>query len=399
MPAVSAWERLRGFADRWLPARGERRLCAVSALPPASTGIAHCTLATYARAPYPVDIFSPQGAPRADVGRVQIFDLDRLSSVRETRAYAAEVFTIGNSDHNLPTYAALCERPRRGPPRFAHLHEPCLIDLVRAYAAATGRGHFDLLRAAYGARMEGHAYEALAGAGVLGPKALFAGVPIAGFLVNSRAARDLLLRDWPSLDPRQVHVLFHPVFPPAPVARTPRETLRLGSFGIPSAYKHTPLLVDAFQLFRERSERPVELWLVGFHATEFAHRHGFADAPGLVIVDAPNDRAFEEAMANVDLAVQLREQNLGESSGAVAQLLAQGTPVIASNLGSFVEFGEAIAKAPESLTAQTLSELIEREIAGGRAARRQAVRAYVESHSADRFCAELMTLISNRRRS
>jgi glycosyltransferase involved in cell wall biosynthesis len=49
-------------------------------------------------------------------------------------------------------------------------------------------------------------------------------------------------------------------------------------------------------------------------------------------------------MRQVDVAVQLRSRNLGESSGVVPQLLQLGKPVVVSAIGSFTEFGEAVVQ-------------------------------------------------------
>jgi hypothetical protein len=47
-------------------------------------------------------------------------------------------------------------------------------------------------------------------------------------------------------------------------------------------------------------------------------------------------------MRSCDVAVQLRLSNHGESSGVVPQLLSQDTPVIATKIGSFCAFGDAV---------------------------------------------------------
>jgi glycosyltransferase involved in cell wall biosynthesis len=393
---------LRRLASR----RAGLGLCIVSVLPPSATGIALCTLATYAHAPFPVDIFVTHDTipeylrcvddPRLVGAASEAFGLASLPRGRARRDYAGEVFTFGNSPHHLPTYMALKARGASGPV-FAHLHEPFLIDLAGAYAKEVKCAADKFLRVNYGARFDGletalvnEDAAAFASSGVLGAKALFHDLNVTAFLVNSHAARDLLLRDWPELDPSRVHVLFHPVFAPLPVKRTPRATPRIGSFGIPSVNKHTPLLVEAFRILRAR--RPIELLLAGYHADYFARTYGYANELGIIIVDAPDDRALEQLMANVDLAIQLRAHNLGESSGAIAQLLAQTTPVLASRVGSFVEFGEAVSFAPESLDAATLADAIEREMGFDIVVRREAMRAYVELHSPKRFCQKLLEI-------
>ena len=59
------------------------------------------------------------------------------------------------------------------------------------------------------------------------------------------------------------------------------------------------------------------------------------------------------------MAVQLRGQTNGESSGAVADLLSRGVPTIVTDLGAMGELdGSIVVKVPVDISASTLAGAI-----------------------------------------
>ena len=64
----------------------------------------------------------------------------------------------------------------------------------------------------------------------------------------------------------------------------------------------------------------------------------WGNSPGdLDIIGNASDVEFEKLAESIDLGIQLRSKSNGESSGPVSYFLANGSPVIVSNLGSFSE--------------------------------------------------------------
>lgn len=68
---------------------------------------------------------------------------------------------------------------------------------------------------------------------------------------------------------------------------------------------------------------------------------------------------FSAAQRSTTIAVQLRAQSNGESSAAVAELLAAGIPTIVSDLGSMADLpSKAVVKVPSSNTGSELARVI-----------------------------------------
>jgi len=72
-----------------------------------------------------------------------------------------------------------------------------------------------------------------------------------------------------------------------------------------------------------------------------------------------DDHEFDAWLAGTTVAVQLRVQTNGESSGVAAQTLARGVPTIVSDFGSMAELpDDAVVKVPVDITGADLAEVI-----------------------------------------
>ena len=97
-------------------------------------------------------------------------------------------------------------------------------------------------------------------------------------------------------------------------------------------------------------------------------------------------------MAGVDVAVQLRAHNLGESSGVVPQLLALGVTTIVSNIGSFREYGDAVVTVDAEIADQQLADVMLASYRSGPDGK--AMKAYVEKNSVAAFQARMLSVFS-----
>jgi hypothetical protein len=386
-----------------------RAIAVVSVLPPLQTGIANYTLRTYEASPLPVDIFSPLDSDAAYLaasrrlpqpgGPVAVFALEALPAALAMRDYAAVIWVLGNSHHHMPVIRLMREMRHLEPlaPTWVQLHDPVLFNLARLQAEANDSDLAAMLRplvpegipgADWPAVALGDATSILSHPG-LAVRALLAGVPLQGAILHSRAARDLILPDWPALAALQQRLLYLPVaddFRPRPW--TPGNAPRLGSFGYPAAIKGTDLIVAAFRRLRE-THPGATLVIAGYHAAPYAAAHGLEGEPGIELHDNPPMPRLVELMRGVDVALQLRTINTGESSGVVPQLLSLDVPTISTAIGAFAEYGEAVRDVPIGCSAEDLAAVALEEAADP--ARRSAARRhYVETHGPRDFCAALL---------
>ncbi|WP_170149644.1 glycosyltransferase [Rhodoplanes roseus] len=379
-------------------------LAVLSSMPPASTGIATCTLMTVRAARFPVDVFSTYATAsdyllgltdrRLAGTAVRVFDITALPLALSRHAYRAQIVTLGNSAHHVEQMRQFrqCRRFPNDVPVLVHLHDPGLMYLASLVLAAEKTNFRDALWATYGIDPRTPLdHEELEEQGVCGLRLLFAGLGVRAFLVNSQAAAAMVRRELPAAD---IHVLFHPLLPSAAegaVARPPG-AFRIGNFGVPHPRKRTEVVTAAFRLVRERVPA-ARLVIAGYDAAAYAAAHGLAAEAGYEIHDAPTDETFDALIESVDIGVQLRERNRGESSGPFTRLLQAGKPVIVSDLGSFAEHRDVARMVdpgcgPEELAAAILDER-------SRATeRRPAVAALREAHSPEAFCRRLDEIVA-----
>ena len=315
-------------------------------------------------------------------------------------SHDAVIYPLGNSAGHLDTVVTALRHPG-----WLWLHE------VRLPALATcafehlddeefGRALRHLLERAYPGRSPwasasraGRSAAALADAGV-GLAGMLA-TRSTGVLVNSDAARRLLLVDLPpGVAPPPIHVL-PPMCPPVAVTTQPSGGGGGGlvSFGIVSTPKQPDLLVDAAAILGCPLHfvgpcPPVLRQLV----TERAERLGIGDA--VHVVGEVERAGWDEWLTRATVAVQLRTGSGGETSAAVLDALAAGTPVASSLLSSADWPDDVVARVDTSSAAALAADL--GELLGSGTRRRQLSAAgldFARSHGADALVAALRRVL------
>jgi glycosyltransferase involved in cell wall biosynthesis len=376
------------------------KIAVISCMPPAASGIATATLLTFREAAYPVDVFAHYSSPEDYLGaitdhrlaqsRLRVFHLAALALGQQAIGYRAQVYAVGNSDHNLPVLRAL-RRNMHFPPRcrlVVHLHDPCLVNVFRRIMHEEQRPLRQVIGGHYGVDLgDAPSDQQMVEAGVFGIRPLLDGLDVHAIIVNSPAAEAVVRRE---VGDRRVEVLFHPVFAPPAEARPARPPgLRIGCFGVPGGSKRTEVVIEAFQAVRR--ERPdARLVIAGYQAGLFARHNNLTPDRGYEIHDSPSDHEFSRLLASVHVAIQLRRQNLGESSGVMARLAGLDVPVITSPDGAFGEYAQfATVLRPQDGAAE-LATMILRVAAAGGPLPGQA--GYAATRLPAAFCARLYDL-------
>lgn len=394
-----------------LSGKALRKFAVVGPMPPAETGIANFTLQTFRNCSGGVDIFTTFESlhayahfaceePRKDLG-VEMFELAALPKAVELRDYDAIIICIGNSSHNRP-FAELLATLATFPPAvpvLLHLHDPWLFDLWDWTAATMGRSSRSDLESLYGISAKGFRAThrvALAG-GAFGVSALIGAAPVCGIIVNSRAAEILVQRDL-SLAGIELPIVraFLPVLPPLVAVREMASTempIKIGAFGYPGAAKRSRETVQAAHLLIG-SGKASEIVIAGYSASNFVKSLPTRERKNVRHQNAPADFALEILMSQIDVAVQLRRGNRGESSGIVSQLLAQGKPVVVSATGSFREFGDAVVQIPADANPATIAAAI-LEAFERRVELSEKANAYCAAHSPQRFISVLDAFVTS----
>lgn len=382
--------------------RARQRIAWFSPWPPQQSGIA-----TYSARLVPeiakhaeVDVFV-EGAPHhyaePQEPGVRLLSADGVDWAAELRHYDAYVYNMGNSSFHRHVYEALLQRHG-----VVICHDVRLTGFYGWYAGQlhpedpTGR-LAQRLYDTYGERIDAYQFVERPPS----PEEQMAlGLFLTGdvqanaekLVVHSRFAADVLRLDRPAeaRGHAPIHVLplaldrrdLPPGRPADGVAPV------IASFGVLSEVKGLATLIDAFALVE--AERPgARLVLAGpaDHGEDERWRtHAAAVGVGHAVEitgHVPHDE-YEELLASVTVAVQLRTTTNGEASAAVCDCLGAGVPTVATALGWTTELpDDALELVPPDSTPALLAAKLEALIAdrGRRDALTDAARTYAQANS------------------
>lgn len=415
MHPLSLQERLPLFLDGLLTAERApdcNGFALITPTPPMNTGVANCNLRTLAEGGMQCDIISAWEST-FEYGEFLRFskslalnnfayhsDLFEINSIR--RGYNTVVASVGNSDHNLFALNLLGRSTGRTFELVIHLHDPCLWNIAFKVCESNGVNFIDAVNSAYpevgAARIDAalknavshwQRISALVDLGLYGTKIVLDFVRPDRVVVNSSRGLEMIEAEYEGASRNfDLQLGFHPVFSSDRRKVAPHATqdgaVRVGTFGIPSRSKATRTVIEACKLLRKRG-LPVKLVIAGYGAAEFMAREGIeADPDQLEIHSNVSNEDLLDLMDGVDLAVQLRDTNLGECSGVISSLSAKYCPTIVTDLGSFSEYGEFATLVPRNCGAEDLAQTMANAMSEANGDDKYV--RYVGEHHARRLC-------------
>lgn len=368
------------------------RIALLSVLPPSRTGLASYALRHFGDPRWQVDHYAPflhlaemEALLEAGPRDRRFFPASDLGRLLPLHAYRALLFQIGNSAHHVPALKALLEAPEKPAP-WIYLHEAQLGRFWLSWCRDDPRQVRRLYDEHY-PESRITLSEVLGRPGADSPRGIRPLLAMTGctrVIVNSACCEEMVKRDLGPGWTGEMLRLFHPIpGGPQPPGQG-QGPLRIGHFGGIGTGKGVPLLLKAVRQIR--ASRPVVLVLAGFDAGRWARRHRLEGLDWVEVLDAPGDARLFQAMGSVDVAVQLRPVTQGESSGVVSQLLGLGRRVIATGVGSFLEYEGALHLVPPEVDAAGLAGHILEALTENR---EEAILHLQRTHSAEAFHAHL----------
>jgi len=350
------------------PARPRgRRLAVVAALPPAETAVAAYTVRHLQSDRWATSFYDANPGPRpaAPAGLLpssRVLPAEVLRAALDRGHHQTVVHVLGNSGHHVKVLdAILWARSIPGVRQLAYLHEANLSSAFRDWLGDRFHDLPDPEPSAGGAAWIRRAIAELPDMGRC-LRFLAERTDLDGLVVNSAACRDLIVAAVGHLADRwTIDVAVLPVGPIAATAKGPPascDELVVGTFGMAGDGKRLECLARSVSLMARR--RPARLVMAGWNVACYARRTGLDTLRCVQIHDNPDDDELRRLMREVHVAAQLRETTHGESSAAVAELLAAGTPLVVTGEGSFAELPpEAVSFVAADCPPEVLADAIE----------------------------------------
>jgi glycosyltransferase involved in cell wall biosynthesis len=335
------------------------RVAYFSPLSPQRSGISDYSeelLPHLAAAGAEIDLFVDGFAPSdpATAGRFRWFDYRREPErLRELHRYDVALYHVGN-DHR---YHAGIYEAALAHPGVVVLHDFALQNFFLGLARERGSVslYLDELEACHGARARAQAEETIRRGGTPAAAAAPLAFPLNGRLAN--AAEGLVVHsEWGRARLAQIapavpvaHVNL-PVVPEDAAPREPasagsRRPVEIASFGHITTEKGIERTLAALAALGEGHDFRYTLvgQPEGLDVTEMVRSRGLASrvaVTGFVTLEE-----FKARIRATDIAVNLRERTVGETSASVCRIMAAGVPVLVSNVGWFAELpDDAVVK-------------------------------------------------------
>lgn len=387
------------------------RVAFVSILPPEDSGIANYSFNIFANKDIknPIDIYCPIKNFREHIRNkgliknrfVHIYTLDNFFKFNEIQAYEKIVIAVGGSFHHYYVFDFIRELNERNMlgKTAVYLHDILLRHFFRYYSNLSLFNHALIECELYNPELAKNCTWFLKWLKILKHSQyalnyglrFFQWMGINHFVVNSLAAKQLLEKDLDSSRGFSIQTLFLPVISTSSAKETVLQKENgytyIGSFGIPGPGKCTEQIIRSIKELNKKGEK-IKLVIAGWRAKTYLKTLGYSD-DFLISYDSLDESQLQSLMSQVDLAIQLRAMNGGESSGCVPMLLYAGTPTIVSNLGSFSEYGRAVIKFngnPNFELVEFISSILKLHNLDDI---KQEMQSYVTSHQPQQFASEL----------
>lgn len=345
-----------------------------------------------------VDGFQP--ASRELLARFDVRDYGRdASRLRSLEDFDAVVYHLGN-DHR---YHAGILDAMRSRPGVVVLHDFALQDFFLGLARERGdlRLYLEEVAACHGEEARREAEGALARGGTPSILARPADFPLncriaraaEGLIVHSEWARARLAEIAPAVPVAHIPM---PVRAPADVRRERSSTdgeVRIANFGLITPGKGIEQALRALSALKETHR---------FRYTLVGEPNNFFDVRELVRRQRLEDRVeitghialdeFERRISETDIALNMRERTVGETSASLCRVMAAGVCSIVADVGWYSEVpGDCVVKVPldahtDALLLAYLRRLIEDEGLRTRIGENARRHALVE-HSVERSAA------------
>lgn len=356
----------------------QKRIAVFASVPPSKSGVSIFSLKTHSTMPFEYDIIT-------DIETID--DLDYALSYTPNKVkniipyeaydyattfsdYTAKIFVLGNSYHHL---LALNEaiKTKGEENRYLFLHEALLMELLKNFCINKDIDFTQLLKQFYPNSNDdintiGMYYPQKENApyGIL---PLIELTQIKNIFVTNENAKRLILNDLPESLREEVKIdtMFHPVtdlryVSPIKLKKTDKEHI-IGSFGIPSHVKSSKEIFEAVKTLND-SGLNVKLILAGYGVEEFYQKLTRKEKRLVLRYESPSDELLYTLMKSVDLALQLRPKNHGETSGCIAQLLGLGIRTISTENYLPSIFEKYCKVVPPFISVENLAEVIKTEL-------------------------------------
>lgn len=255
--------------------------------------------------------------------------------------YKKRIFVLGNSDHNIE-YLKYAIKESNKNNNYLYLHEASLLGLLYYYFNCSEEALYNYLKLYYpDIKYKNKLLNYLTINNISGIRLVLGMTNINNIIVNNNRAKNLIINEikyTDFFDKVKIFTMFHPIerLDNIKPKLLNDEYIYIGSFGIPSQHKDTFTIIEAIDIIINKYKKKLKLILAGYNVNNYINSIDKNLLKNIVSFDSPDNDTFFSIMNSVNIAVQLRNNSIGESSGVIAQLIGMNKKIITTS--GFVEY-------------------------------------------------------------
>lgn len=295
-----------------------------------------------------------------------IFDISANISVLKNFTIKGKIFVIGNSPHHDETFKKAVETKGEAN-RFLYIGENLLLTPPLNYLNGWRKEKMEqIIEKYYNKKLEITFEEDLntfwVKNNIYGLKIIKELTGINKFIVFNDYSRKLFEKEFSEDELKELEIyVINPPIDEIKDVKISKELIKsneylIGSFGLPQAQKSTHDIIEAVNLLNKSGEK-IKLILAGYSVKKYLGTLNL-DKNNIIIYEKPSTKKLLSLMKTVDIAIQLRPNSQGETSGCVSELLGLNKIIIST--AGFVTNGldKFCINVPPYISPEALAKVI-----------------------------------------
>lgn len=254
--------------------------------------------------------------------------------------YKKRIFVLGNSYHNIE-YLKYAVKESNKNNSYLYLHEASLLGLLYYYFDCSEETLYNYLRIYYpNIKYRYKLLNYLTINNIYGIRLVLGMTNINNIIVNNNRAKELIINEikyTDFFDKIKIFTMFLPIEKLDSIKPTLNdEYIYIGSFGIPSQHKGTFTIIEAVDIIINKYKKKLKLVLAGYDVNNYINGLDKKLLENIISFDSPDSDTFFSIMSSINIAIQLRNNSFGESSGVISQLIGMNKKIITTS--GFIEY-------------------------------------------------------------
>ncbi len=360
-----------------IPIENNPSIAVFGVLPPEKTGIANCNAKIFGINSY-YEVFSDFKSFSHfitaekyinDNYKNNFFPIEYFYKYKNN--YDKKIFVLGNSYHNIRYLDyAIEEKDKKN--SYLYFHEANSLNLIYSYTDCSVRKFKEIIINYYPSiynkinclKNKYQIIQILQKEKIYGIKIILQFTNIKNIIVNNDKCKELIINETKETNYyNKINIIkmFHPI------EKLNKENIKkqykklhdniyIGSFGYLDSVKGSDTVIKVINILNKKCNNKIKLVVSGYNAKNYINTiKDKTLTENIICFETKNTEDFISLMDSVDMAIQLRNNPQGESSGVICQLLALNKKIITTKGFVSKELSKSVREVKPFISAEELT--------------------------------------------